>query len=629
MFDRWQQNSQSEAASEPLNPPDPSRARWRQTVFLLRVRWRAFLRQADRLQLLRNNEVALALLSAVIGMAVGFGVVVIRQLMQWMHEVNFGMPSYRLLSEGVDLDALRVLFIPCIGGLIVGVVASLIRRWRPREVVDAIEANALYGGKMSLTDSANLTLLTVLSGGFGASVGLEAAYTQMGSGFASNVASALRSRRKDMRTLVGCGAAAAIAAAFNAPFAGAFYAFELIIGSYSPAVLAPITLAALGGTFAARWTAGSQPIFYVSEQMQIGGWDYPLFGLVGIGAAGLGIITMVCATWVERGLRGRSIPAWARPALGGLAVGLIAFFWPQVLGSGHGAIEAVISNNFAPLALIMLVPAKALASALSVGSGFRGGLFSSSLFLGSLFGSAVGGVLALTLPGLHADQLAYTLVGMGAVAAAIVGAPVTMILLVLEMTANFYAAIGVTVAVIVASLIVRSTFGYSFSTWRFHLRGVPISGPSDIGWIRSLTVRTLMRRDIHTIPETLPLTELRKQFPLGGVTRVFLVDQNGDYAGMLVTADAHNPDLTEKLSSLTAGDLRQGEAHFLLPHQNVRAALERFSTAKIETLPVLASVTDRKAIGFVTEAYALRRYSEELERARGDDFSDTTLFGPT
>jgi CIC family chloride channel protein len=600
---------------------------WHDTKFLLKVRWRALLRGLERRHL-RSNEIALTVLGIVVGAAIGIGVVIIHQVSLWLHQMLFGLPHGHLLSEGIGLAWWRVLIVPVVGGLVVGVVTVIIRRVRPREIVDAIEANALYGGKMSLIDSANLTLLGLLSGGVGASVGLEAVYTQMGAGFASNVGEVLRLRRHDMRTLVGCGASAAIAAAFNAPLAGSFYAFELVIGAYSAPVLAPVTAAALSATFTERFLGQAHPIFFVSESITVGGWDYPLFGLLGVVAAGISILTMLCVTWIERGFRQNAIPVWVRPALGGVAVGLIAFFWPQVLGSGHGGIETVITNNFAPLALLLLVPAKALASAFSVGSGFRGGLFSSSLFLGSIFGAAAGAFLSLVLPRLGIDPLAYTIVGMGTMAAAIIGAPVTMVLLTLEMTANFYVTAGVMVGVIVASMIVRSTFGYSFATWRFHLRGVPIRGAQDVGWIRDLTVRKLMRRDIHTVSENLPLAEFRGQYPLGGSDRVFLLDAKGEYAGMVITADAHSPDLDERLATLRVADLRQAETQFLLPHQNVRAALDRFASAEVEALPVLASATDRKVIGFVTEAYALRRYNREFEQARGDEFADPTLFGP-
>ncbi len=629
MLERIWRSVRAKSPAATLTAGEMGRMRnWRDLTFVLRLRWRALLFGLNRRHF-RSNEIALTVFGGVVGGAIGAGVVVVRQVSQWVHQATFALSADHMLSEGIGLAWWRVLIVPVVGGLVVGVTTLVVRRFRPREVVDAIEANALYGGKMSLIDSANLTFLTLLSGGFGASVGLEAAYTQMGAGFASNVGEVLRLRRQDMRTLVGCGAAAAIAAAFNAPLAGAFYAFELVIGAYSAPVLAPVAAAALTGTFAARLIGGSRPIFFVSESMAIGGWDYLLFGVLGVAAAGIGVLTMLCVTWIERGFRRKGVPVWLRPVIGGLGVGLIAFFWPQVLGSGHGGIELVIENNFAPMALALLLPAKALASAFSVGSGFRGGLFSSSLFLGSIFGAAAGAFLAVVLPGLGIDRLAYTVVGMGTMAAAIVGAPVTMILLTLEMTANFYATVGVTVGVIVASMIVRSTFGYSFATWRFHLRGVPIRGAQDVGWIRDLTVRKMMRRDIHTVSETLPLAELRAQFPLGGVKRVFLLDAKGDYAGMVVIADAHNPDLDERLSSLRAADLRQAETQFLLPHQNVRAALDRFVSAEVEALPVLASATDRKVIGFVTEAYALRRYNQELEQARGDEFADPTLFGPS
>lgn len=596
-------------------------------TYFLRLRWRALLRNVGRRQV-RDNEVALSVVSAIIGATVGIGVVAVREFVQLLHQLNFGLPSGRLLSEGIGLTQWRIALIPCVGGLLVGLVALAIRRLRPHEIVDAIEANALYGGKMSLIDSLNLMLLTLMSSGFGASVGLEAAYTQLGAGAASRFGTILRVRRNDLRTLVGCGAAAAIAAAFNAPLAGAFYAFELIIGSYSTQVLAPVIIAALTGTFAARLTVGSEPLFFVSTPTTIHGWDYAIFAAMGVGAAFLGIVTMLGVTWIEKLLRGGRVPAWARSACGGLVVGGIALVCPQVLGSGHGAIQEVIGGQIPVLPLLLLIPAKALASAISVGSGFRGGLFSSSLFLGALFGSVVAGTAQHIFPGIEADRLAYILVGMGSVAAAIVGAPITMILLILELTADFYASVGVMIGVVVAIMIVRLGFGYSFATWRFHQRGIPLRGATDIGWIRDLTVGRLMRRDAQLISENLPLAEFRRHFPLGATKQVFLTDGDGNYAGVINTVDAHNPDLDDRIEAMTAGSLRHGEGEYLLRFENVRTALDHFVAAELEALPVLAGPVDRKVIGLLTEAYALRRYNQELEKARGD-LGDSSLFAPS
>jgi CIC family chloride channel protein len=598
----------------------------------LRVRWRALLRGLQRRNL-RNNEIALILVSAGVGVAVGFGVIAISTIVQYMHAINFALAPDQHLSEGGAPDWWRVLLIPALGGLLSGIAAMLIRRWRPREIVDAIEANALFGGKMSLTDSANLTFLTLISSGFGASVGLEAAYTQLGSGLASWFGQRLRMRRGDLRTLVGCGAAAAIAAAFNAPLAGAFYAFELVIGSYSPTVLAPIAMAALSGTLVVRELFGTEAIFGLDAHVNITGFDYAMFGGLGVVAAVIGIATMTGVSRIERLVRRQETPSWLRPCVGGIAVGLMATVYPQVLGSGHGAIQQILDHALPWGVLVGLIAAKGLASAVSVGTGFRGGLFSSSLLLGGVFGGAAQVALQTTLAHLGFgdvafDRIAYTLVGMGSMAAAIVGAPLTMIFLVLELTGSFPAALGVMVGVIIASVVVRTTFGYSFATWRFHLRGVPIRGGYDIGWIQDLTVGKLMRRDVQTAPLGMTVAEFRQRFPLTGAKRVFLVDQDGQYAGILATADVYDPDLDDKLDEKVVDDLRSAVGQFLLPEHNVRIAINRFIGAETETLAVVRSARDLHVIGFLTEGYALRRYNQELERSRAEELGDRTLFGP-
>jgi len=586
--------------------------------------WRAGFGMAARV--VRNNDVGLVALAAVLGAVIGIGVVVLETLVQLVHERAFAIAAGQRLSEAPMLDWWRALLVPTAGGLLSGLAATLIRRWRPQEIVDAIEANALYGGRMSLTDSVNLAFLTIISSGFGASVGLEAGYTQVGAGLASWTGQRLRVRRGDLRTLVGCGAAAAIAAAFNAPLAGAFYAFELVIGTYSPLVLAPISMAALTGALTARHWFGDQAIFGADvTDIRIAGFDYVLFAVLGALAAAIGIAAMVGVTRIERTLRRQGVPSWLRPSLGGIAVGILAVTFPQVLGSGHGAIQLVLEGSLSGGVLLGLVAAKGLASALSVGAGFRGGLFSSSLLLGSVFGAAV--VLGLGAVLGPLDYVAYTLVGMGAMAAAIIGAPLTMIFLVLELTGSFTAALGVMVGVIVAAVTVRLTFGYSFATWRFHVRGVPIRSADDVGWVAELTVEKLMRRDAATAPLDITIAEFRQRFHLGGTDRVFLVDGENRYAGMVHTADLHSADFDAMLAEKAATH-RSAVGQFLLPQQSIRAALDGFAAAEVEELPVIDNPSELRVIGALSEADALRRYTQALERARAEELGERTLFGP-
>jgi CIC family chloride channel protein len=576
---------------------------------------------------IRDSEIGLVLLAALMGGFVALGVALVREGVREIHHLVFGVPFDVHLSSNLAIDPWRLVAVPAVGGLAYGLVAHALRRWRPRDIVDAIEANALYGGRMSLTDSIRLAVLTVLSGGVGASVGLEAAYTQLGSGFASRIGRTLRLRRADLRTFVGCGAAAAIAAAFNAPLAGAFYAFELIIGSYTLSTLAPTAAAALSAALVERRLSGGGPLFLISDHIDLVAGDYLWLAGVGAGAALVGIAAMVGVTLVEEWCRRTALPLWVRPAAGGLLLGAMALLFPQVLGSGHGGILSTISSGFALPLLLGLMVAKLAASALSIGSGFRGGMFSTSLFLGSLFGAAAGSAAHL-LPWALPGQTMFVLAGMGAVAAAVVGAPVTMILLVLEVTADFSATIGVTTAVIVASLLVRYWFGYSFATWRFHLRGVPLRGAYDVGWLQDLTVGKLMQTDVVIVPQTMSLRTLRQRFPQGTTKYVFVVKEDGKYAGLIEVSEAHTTELDDLCDTLAAVDLAREAQHFLTPHQPIRLALDLFLAATAETLAVVDNPTDRNVIGYLTEAYALRRYAAELETRRREELGEDELFSP-
>lgn len=575
---------------------------------------------------LRDSELFLLVLALAAGVAAGLGVVLMDLALAVLRRLAFGVAPEEHLSD-IGLGPARVLLMPVLGGLLVGLISAVLRRWRAREVVDAIEANALFGGRMSVVDSLGLVAATLFSGGFGASVGLEAAYTQLGAALASRFGRAAELRRDDIRTLVGCGAAGAIAAAFNAPLTGAFYAFELIIGSYTLQSLAPVGIAALTGALVVRGLAGSIPMFVVWHEITISASDYPAFFGLGLASAGLGILVMKGVTSTETLFRSLAVPRWARPALGGLLIGAIALGFPQILGSGHGGIMQVLHSGFDLPFLAGLIVAKIVASAVSIGSGFRGGLFSTSLFIGSLFGSFIGAALTRLGPDLGADPLVYALVGMGSVAAAIVGAPMTMIMIVLETTGDFTATIGVMVGVVTAAIAVRHWFGYSFATWRFHLRGLAIRSPEDVGWINELLVGPMMRRDPAVIAAELAVGELRQRFPAGSARQVFVVDGRGGFCGVVDPGEASGPD--GAAAAKTVGDLVSQPASFLLPGDNLRTALDRFSQAAQETLPVIDNAKDRRIIGYLSEAYALRRYAHELERHRGGQRDDAGIFSPS
>lgn len=578
---------------------------------------------------LRSSEVSIILLCAPLGVAVGVTVFILREITYGLHDLFFGLPDHTYLSEQTYIDPWRLVVVPIGMGLFFGLSAWWIRKRRSADITDPVEANALFGGRMSMLDSIRLAIATIESNAAGGSLGMEAGYTQMGAAIFSGVAQYFRLRRDEARIYVTAGAAAAIAAAFNAPLAGAFYGFELVLGSYSPRALAPVGIAALAGALTIQILGTDEPLFAVTTDFTITPLLYLLCAVVGVAAAGFGILTMRAVTWMEHALR--RLPIWIRPAIGGAALSVLAFGSPQVLGSGHGAIQYALENDRSFTLVALLLAGKLLASAVSLGSGLRGGMFSSALFLGVLLGAMIISALMFVAPGLADTKVAFMLVGMGAVGAAIIGAPITMVLLVLEGTGNFPVTMGVLVAVVIASTIMRLTFGYSFSTWRFHLRGIPITGAHDVGWIADLTVNRVMRSDPVIVPAHVPLLKLREIAPLGSAKRVFIVDNEQRYRGIVNMATVHDPDITDAAATLVASDLARGAGIFLQPKENLRVALGRFETVEMETLPVVNNVSEMQVIGYLTEAYALRRYTTELERQRSSETGLSSPFplGPT
>lgn len=581
--------------------------------------------------LVRGGEIGLVMLAGLVGCGAGAAVAGMSVAAQMLREMLFHLPSGTRLSATTGLDPFHIVLGPAFGGAVVGLLLLWLgrRSTRPRRpMIDPIEANALHGGRMSIRDSTVVALQNVLSNGSGASVGLEAGYTQLCAGFASRLGLAFELRRSDLRTLVGCGSAAAIAAAFGAPLTGAFYAFELIVGTYSIALLTPVVVAALCGSLVAKSLA-AQPALVAAAQPEafasgaITAIDTLPSLALGLVCAGLGIAIMRGVTLVEAGVRASRVHPALAPMIGGFCVGGLALaVTPQILSGGHGALHLQFEPDtpaMGILALAVLFAGKATASAISIGCGFRGGLFFASLFLGALAGKIFAAAIPDALPGLTAfglTPLAYGVVGMSALAVAVIGGPLTMTFLALELTGSFPITGLVLVAVIASSLTVRKTFGYSFATWRFHLRGESIRSAHDIGWIRNLTVAALMRRDVGTVGIATPMPEFLAAHPLGSPSRVVIVDGEGRYAGIVLVPEAHaaaraNPDQTPDLAEV----IRYPDA-FLIPEMNAKAAAAAFDRHESEALAVVDSRDTRRVVGLLTERHTLKRYSEELDRQR-------------
>src|ERR1700730_17149211 len=380
----------------------------------------------------RAPVTSLVVLAALIGTIGGLVVAAMSAAVQGMHALLFNLEIGDRLSSQYRIDSWRALLVPSLGGLVLGVAFLLLLRWRPSREIDPIEANALHGGRMSFRGSVIVALQTIWSSGVGASVGLEAGYTQLSSGLVASLGRGFHLRRADQRLMVGCGAAAAIAGAFGAPLAGAFYAFELVIGGYTPASLTPVGVAAVAGYFVAHGFTVLSLGVGVGPVGEVLGRDLAISALLGILAALFGIAIMRGVALCETLLSKTGLWPPLRPALGGLAVGLLALLTPEVMSSGHGALHftSIVSMPLAMIATVFVL--KALASVISLGSGFRGGLFFVTLLLGALGGRLFAAGFDMVWPGLHLDPNVYAIVAMSALSASVIGGPPTSAFAALE-----------------------------------------------------------------------------------------------------------------------------------------------------------------------------------------------------
>ena len=553
-------------------------------------------------------------MAVLLGIAAGLLTFVLNRTAHGIQSLIYGVAGTSL-SAAQSISPWALLALP-VGGLVLGYGSRLaLKRWRTP--VDVVEANALHGGAVPWRDSVLVCIQTLLSNGVGASVGLEAAYAQAGGGFASVVGQWLRLRRADMRILLGAGAGAAIGAAFSAPLTGAFYAFEIVIGAYTPAAIAPVAAAALAAVLTGRLLGLEAYIIALPGAKAITTEDYLVYAVLGIVCAVIAIAVMRAVTFIEESVRGSSLPEAWRPALGGALLIPLALVTPQTLGAGHGALHLDLGAEVALRFLLLVFVVKILASAVSLGFGFRGGLFFASLFIGSLAGQLFAGALGHISGAPAIDASDAALIGMAAMAVAIVGGPMTMSLLVLETTHDFALTSVAVTAGLCASTVVRETFGFSFSTWRFHTRGQTIRSARDVGWVRALTVGKMMQRLASKAPAATNVAEFRRRFPLGSTSTVVLTDSTGAYFGIVDTARAHDASLDENEE---VGTLAAMTDVALRPEQNVREAMKLFDSNGADFLAVVSD--DGEPIGTLSEKFVQRRYTDEMEKAQREMFRE-------
>ncbi|PSC03664.1 hypothetical protein SLNSH_17935 [Alsobacter soli] len=553
-----------------------------------------------------------------VGIAAGACVFAVHNIVIWLQRASLGFAAETRVGVPEHTAAWRVGAALVIGALLVSLASRITASWCDRSPSDAVEANALHGGYLTWADGFAVVLPILASVSFGASVGVEAAVTQTGAVLASVLGRRLKLPRSDLRLLVGAGAAAAISAAYQAPIAGMLYAFELVLGTYNKRALAPVALAALLGFGAVAVLDGGPRPFVIRQGASALWIDFPFSALIGLMAALLGIGVMVLVGGVERTLASLTRSETLRRILGAVGLAGLAFLAPGVLGSGHAAIDEAVNGEIVGRLAIGLLGAKALASALSLGAGFRGGLFSASLFIGALLGQGVAW-LSQWLPYVPvANPTLCALVGMAALGACIIGSPLAMAFLVLESTGNYEASLVVALGTVISSLVTDRLFGYSFATWRFQQRGLALEGGHDISRLTTVSIKDLIRPAKYILPAHATLAQVARAVSHAGNKAVAVQDEQGRLLGLvdpaLVEVVENEPDLP-----LAAADLVGTPVVKVAPDATLADVVAIFGQDDRGVFPVVDPARPEKIIGAVRARDVFRLSASIAEQQRRED----------
>ncbi|HSR55772.1 MAG TPA: chloride channel protein [Alphaproteobacteria bacterium] len=572
-------------------------------------------------RVLRHRQLVLFALGLVVGAVAAGAAIGFRDLIGLIQLAFIGFSSERIITFAETQPWWGILLAPALGGLAVGLFIHFLMPGRqPQGVAHVMEAAALRGGRMDIKAGLATALASAASIGCGASVGREGPVVHLGASLSSWLAGRLHLSRQLVLTLLGCGVASAIAASFNAPIAGVFFALEVVVGHYALSSFAPIVIASVTGTIISRLYYGNFPAFVIPERTIVSFWEFPAFAIVGIVAALIAVAFVKSALAAQDRITALPGPAWIKPAVAGLILGAVALQFPHILGVGYETTDMAIDEKFTLGALAVLLVLKFAATVMCLGAGFGGGVFSPSLVMGALAGGLVGSLATLALPEMSSGSSAYAIVGMGAVAGAVLGAPISTILIIFELTSSFSLTIAVMVGVVIASVITQATVGRSFFTAQLVRRGVRIDGGRETNLLKARKVTEIMADDFETVPEDHPLPRIRDKLRISPNGELFVTGEDGKLVGTITLRDLSEAAFDTSYDNLlNASDVLRGNPPALPRDANLEDARNLLDESHEDRLAVVEDTETMAMVGYVRAQDVIHAYNRALMQARAEE----------
>jgi CIC family chloride channel protein len=560
-----------------------------------------------------NEHTIMVVLAVLVGVAAGFGAVGFRYLINFFQTLAYGGEN-DLLELVVNLPWYYRVAVPAIGGLVVGpLVYFFAREAKGHGVPEVMEAVALKGGVIRKRVVVVKSLASAISISTGGSVGREGPIVQIGSAIGSVLGQFMKLSPDRMRTMVGCGAAAGIAATFNAPIAGSMFALEVILGDFGLATFSPIVICSVVATAISRAFLGDIPAFIVPAYELVSAWELPMYLVLGIFCAAVGVTFTKTLYRIEDLFDEIKFPEYLKGIIGGLILGVASLVFPQILGVGYGAIDMALAQKMAWWLLLVLVLVKILATSITIGSGGSGGIFAPSLFLGAMAGGFFGFVVHQLFPNITASPAAYSIVGMGAVVSATTHGPLAAILILFEMTGGYEIILPLMLACIIATIASGQFLKDSIYTLKLARRGVDIKEGKEVNVLKSMFVKDVMNPNVETIPEALPLGQIAEKISKSKFNSFPVLNPQNELIGILSFNDYNEAIFDEHLKDLVvARDLATTDLVTISMEENLWTALEMISAKDFAVLPVVSGEESNKLEGVVSRRDIIGAYNKAV-----------------
>jgi chloride channel protein, CIC family len=569
-------------------------------------------RLAKLLDRVQPSETTVLLATALlVGATTGLAAVLFIRLIDLAAAFFFG-PVKNTLGF---LGSYAIIAIPALGGLLAG---PLIARFAPEAkghgVPEVMKAIALEGGRIRAQVVAIKALASAACIGSGGSAGREGPIVQIGSALGSVTGQLFNLSEERIRNLVACGAAAGIAAVFNAPIAGTVFAMEVILGEFTSGYFASVVISAVSAGIVSRAILGDHPAFSIPTYSLTSPWEIGFFVVLGLLAPLVAYVFVTALYWMEDRFDPWSFPMALKPAVGGGLTGIVGVFAPLALGPGLVGIASALHGDLALGTMAMLVLAKILTTSFTLGSGNSGGVFAPSLFMGAMLGGAFGTLVHDWWPSITSTSGAYALVGMAAVFAAAAHAPITAVLIVFEMSGDYRLILPLMLATVISTLVSERLRRDSIYSLKLSRQGIHLEQGRDIDVMQAVQVRDAMTTDLDTVSVDLSLADLEQAFMESHHHGFPVVDEQGELCGIVTIQDLENARERGNLDAIRVRDIATASPLTVFPDEPVWVALKRLGARDVGRLPVVDRDHPRRLVGIVRRADVVRAYQSGILR---------------